>query len=379
VRAPPSSLALLDSGPGAVLNFRADLIADLTARGVKVWAIVPDLTPEAAAKIRALGAVPIASTLRRTGLNPLADLRAVAQMVYLLRRLRPAATLGCTIKPATYGTLAAWAAGVPRRFALIEGLGFAFMKDPGAQNLKRRAIKQIAKALYRLGLPLARRVFVTNPDDLRDLTKRGLLRAGQAAPIPGIGVNLHRFAPAPPVPDPVTFILVARMLREKGVHDFVEAARIVKARHPGARFVLVGDVDANPGSITRAELQAWSQASLVDWRGAVEDVRPHLEATSVFVLPSYYREGLPRSTMEALAMARPVITTDVPGCRETVVDGENGFLVPVRDPRVLAATMGRFITNTDLITTMGARSRRIAEQKFDVRKINTQILSVLSA
>lgn len=372
----PRSLALLDSGPGAVLNFRADLVRALIARGVKVWAIVPDLTPQAAGDIRALGAVPIASTLRRAGLNPLSDLRAMAQMVYLLRRLGPEATLGCTIKPATYGTIAAFLARVPRRFALIEGLGFAFMKDPQAHGPGRRMIKQLAKLLYRLALPRAQRVLVLNPNDQRDLERRGLLRPGQAALIPGIGVDLQHFTSAPPVTAPVSFVLVARMLREKGVYDFVEAARIVRARHPAARFLLVGDVDANPGSVSREELQTWVEEGAVIWRGPTADVRPELAAASVFVLPSY-REGLPRSTMEAMAMARPVITTDVPGCRETVADGENGLLVPVRDPQAFAEAMMRFIANPDLIAPMGARSRKMAEETFDVHKINARILGVL--
>ena len=372
----PRSLALLDSGPGAVLNFRADLVRALIARGVKVWAIVPDLTPQAAGDIRALGAVPIASTLRRAGLNPLSDLRAMAQMVYLLRRLGPEATLGCTTKPATYGTIAAFLARVPRRFALIEGLGFAFMKDPQAHGPGRRMIKQLAKLLYRLALPRAQRVLVLNPNDQRDLERRGLLRPGQAALIPGIGVDLQHFTSAPPVTAPVSFVLVARMLREKGVYDFVEAARIVRARHPAARFLLVGDVDANPGSVSREELQTWVEEGAVIWRGPTADVRPELAAASVFVLPSY-REGLPRSTMEAMAMARPVITTDVPGCRETVADGENGLLVPVRDPQAFAEAMMRFIANPDLIAPMGARSRKMAEETFDVHKINARILGVL--
>jgi len=167
------------------------------------------------------------------------------------------------------------------------------------------------------------------------------------------------------------------MLKEKGVYDFVEAARRVRKRYPAARFVLVGGGDQNPGSVTEAELGAWVAEGLVEWPGQVDDVRPWLARASVFVLPSYYREGLPRGSQEALAMGLPVITTDWVGCRETVKDGVNGFLVPVRDSNALARAMIRFIESPGLIGRMGLEGRRIAEERFDAHVINRRIMEVL--
>jgi glycosyltransferase involved in cell wall biosynthesis len=167
------------------------------------------------------------------------------------------------------------------------------------------------------------------------------------------------------------------MLREKGVYDFVEAARQVRERYPAVRFLLIGGCDQNPGSITEAELHAWVEEGLVEWPGHVNDVRPWFSQASVFVLPSYYREGLPRGNQEALAMGRPIITTDWVGCRETVADGINGFLVPVRDPNALVQAMMRFVKSPDLIEKMGQEGRRIAEERFDVHAINRQIIAVM--
>jgi len=180
----------------------------------------------------------------------------------------------------------------------------------------------------------------------------------------------------PSVLKPVTFILIARMLREKGIYEFVEAARQVRSRYPAVRFLLVGGVDQNPGSLTETELRGWVNEGLVEWPGHVTDVRPWFAQASVFVLPSY-REGVPRCSQEAMAMGRPVITTDSIGCRETVADGVNGFMVPVRDPVSLARAMIRFIESPDLIKIMGREGRRIAEERFDVHAINRQIIEVL--
>jgi len=173
--------------------------------------------------------------------------------------------------------------------------------------------------------------------------------------------------------EPVTFLLAARLLREKGVVEYVKAAKLIRKKYPQTRFILLGSLDTNPGAISRAEIEAWASEGIFKWPGHVQDVRTWLARSSVYVLPSY-REGVPRSTQEAMAMARPVITTDAPGCRETVIDGVNGFLVPVGNPEALAATMEKFVLEPDMIERMGQASRRIAEERFDVRKINRIIL-----
>jgi glycosyltransferase involved in cell wall biosynthesis len=276
------------------------------------------------------------------------------------------------IKPVIYGTLAATLAGVPRRAALIEGLGYAFI-DTARPSLKVRLTRALAKGFYRFALRRAQTVLFLNPDDQQEFVKAHIVDGAKARLLGGIGVNLVEWRPAPPVLEPITFTLAARLLREKGVVEFAEAARRIKSRHPHTRFLLLGGLDTNPGALSEADVRRWVAEGVLEWAGHVADVRPYFAQTSVYVLPSY-REGVPRSTQEAMAMARPIITTKAPGCRETVIDGENGFLVLPRDVDSLAAAMERFIQQPELIITMGQASRRLVEERFDVRKINRRIL-----
>jgi glycosyltransferase involved in cell wall biosynthesis len=204
----------------------------------------------------------------------------------------------------------------------------------------------------------------------------GLTPAEKAVLIGPSGVDLNEWLPAPPIFEPITFTLAARLLREKGIVEFAQAAQRIKQRYPNTRFLLLGGLDTNPGALREHEVCQWAEAGVLEWHGHVPDVRPYFAQTSVYVLPSY-REGVPRSTQEAMAMARPVITTDAPGCRETVIEGVNGFLVPPRDVDALAVAMERFIQQPELILTMGQASRKLAEERFDVHKINQRILEVM--
>lgn len=358
-----------------MLNFRGPLIADLVARGHHVTAIAPDMTPTIAAALRAAGADPIEISLNRTGLNPLQDMYFILSLRHILRQLQADATLSYAIKPVVFGTIAAWLAGVPRRFALVEGLGYVFIQRPG-ETLARRGLRAMVTRLYKFAFERAEKVLFLNTDDIADLTALSLLPPSKAICIGGIGVDLSLWQPASVAAAPITFTLVARLLRDKGVVEFVEAARLIKAAHPETRFLLVGGLDSNPESVRQDEVDRWVAEGLVEWPGHVP-VAPLMAETSVFVLPSYYREGVPRSTQEAMAMARAVITTDAVGCRDTVEDGVNGFLVPTRDAPSLADAMRRFIDNPNLIADMGHQSRRLAEERFDVRKVNARIIDIL--
>jgi glycosyltransferase involved in cell wall biosynthesis len=219
-------------------------------------------------------------------------------------------------------------------------------------------------------------VFFLNQDDLKEFVSKGLVPKEKAFLLGPIGVDLERFRPVPPVKSPVTFLFAGRLLREKGVLEFVEAARRIKAKYPETRFIVLGGLDTNPGAISGKEVEGWVKEGLIEWPGHVADVRTYLAQASVFVLPSY-REGVPRSIQEAMAMARPIITTDAPGCRETVIPSVNGFLVPVRNVDALVSTMERFINEPELIERMGKESRRIAEERFDVHKINRVLLEAM--
>lgn len=359
-----------------MLNFRGPLIRDLVAAGVHVNALAPDYNDELRQSIQALGANPVDFQLTRTGMNPVRDGMDTLRLASLLRRLRPDVTLGYFVKPVIYGTLAAWLAGVSRRVAMIEGLGYVFTFSGDRQPWRRKLLKALVSSLYRFSLGRAHQVIFLNQDDLGEFVGASLVHEEKAVNLGGIGVDLSEWPVAPTHVQPVTFLLAARLLREKGIVEYAEAARLVKVRHPEVRFVLLGGLDPNPGGLSQAEVQAWVTEGLLEWPGHVV-VKPWLAQASVYVLPSYYREGLPRSTQEAMAMGRPVITTDAPGCRETVEEGVNGLLVPVRDVPALAEAMLRFVQNPSLIESMGRESRRLAEMHFDVRKINERLLGIL--
>jgi glycosyltransferase involved in cell wall biosynthesis len=256
---------------------------------------------------------------------------------------------------------------------MITGLGYAFGED----GLPTRFAGVVARRLYRLGLGGSAGVFFQNPDDHATFARLGLLRAaGRPIRINGSGVDLDHYAPMPLPPEP-SFLLLARLLKDKGVIEYAQAARVLRQRYPRACFRLAGWFDDNPMALKREELAAWEREGVVEYLGTLEDVRSAIADSSVYVLPSYYREGTPRTILEAMAMGRPVVTTDAPGCRETVVPGRNGFLVGVKDAGALAAAMERFIAEPALVVRMGAESRRMAEEKYDVHKVNAVILEAM--
>ncbi|CAM5785239.1 glycosyltransferase family 4 protein [Castellaniella caeni] len=367
----PNTIALIAHHAGSLLNFRGDWIRSLRADGMRVLCLAPDYTDADRAAVRHLGAEPFDYSLQRTGMNPLRDLRDAWALARLLRRLQPDISFAFSTKPVIYGTLAAWLARVPRRLAMIEGVGFVFTDAGRPLSLGRRVLRRAVALLYRLALSRAHRVIFLNPDDRGDFVARGLAPAARSVVLGGIGVDLDAWAPVPVVQDPVTFLLVARLLREKGIIEYVAAARAVRSRYPATRFLLLGGLDTNPGGLGHADVQAWVDEGVLEWPGHA-DVRPWMAQASVFVLPSW-REGVPRSTQEAMAMGRPVITTDAPGCRETVVDGVNGRCVPVRDTGALVRAMIGFIQEPESIATMGAASRQLAQERFDVHRINARL------
>ncbi len=369
-------IAIIAPYAPSLIRFHGPLIAEMVAKGLEVFAFAPDYDEATRAGVNALGARPVDYSLSRTGMNPLRDIADILRLSLCLLRLKPDMVLAYSFKPIIYGIITAWLVRVPQRFALITGLGYAFTSSGEAESLKRRLLQGIAMRLYKVALRQAKTVFFQNDDDRTFFVNSRIVRSTQAVLVNGTGVDLDYWQPAPPVLRPVTFLLAARLLREKGIVEYIEAARRVKMLHPEARFILLGDLDSNPGVLSRAEVEAWVTEGIVEWPGHVADVRPWLAQTSVFVLPSY-REGKPRSIQEAMAMARPIITTNAPGCRETVIDGKNGFLVPVRDVDALVNAMLNFIKHRELIERMGQASRKLAEEWFDVRKVNQVMLKAM--
>lgn len=358
----------------SLVNFRGELLRELLAAGVEVHVTAPDIDVDVISKpaLESWGVVTHAIDLQRTGMNPWSDLRTLVGYVRLMKSINPNFFLGYTIKPVVFGTLAAHLCAVTHRAALITGLGYGF--QGGA---RRSVLRLVIRSLYGLSLRFASVVIFQNPDDKRAFESLGLLRAGVGAEIVnGSGVDLDRFAPKPLPEGAIRFLMIGRLLGEKGVREYVDAARLVRAEFPLARFVLVGPRDSNPNAVSKAELDAWIAEGIVDYRGELRDVRSVLADCSVYVLPSY-REGTPRSVLEALATGRPVITTDAPGCRETVDDGINGFLVPVGSAQALAEAMQQFLRQPELLQRMAVASLSKARSKYDVRLVNRKMLQIL--
>lgn len=366
------TVVVVGSYAPSLVGFRGPLLAEMASRGHRVIAVAPDIDPAQSAQLAALGVESRSLPLARTAMNPVEDLAYLLRLRNLFRSLRPDVVLTYTIKPVIWGGAAARLAGVPTRAALITGLGLAFA---GGGGLGRAVVRWIVTALYRLTLRGNQVVFFQNPDDQAEFIERGLARDPQCKLVNGSGVDLEQYD-SRPVPGQLNFLMVARLLGEKGVREYAAAGARLKRRWPSAAFRLVGWLDTSPNSISQAELDAF-QRDGVEFLGRLEDVRPALADAAVFVLPSYYREGVPRSALEAMAMGRAIITTDAPGCRETVRPGENGILIKPRDVDDLERAMERFITEPGLAKRMGASSRRYAEERFDVRKVNAVMLKAL--
>jgi glycosyltransferase involved in cell wall biosynthesis len=367
-------IAVIGSFADSLINFRGPLLQAMVDRGHRVVACAPAAP---AAVVDALAATGVAYRdvpLKRAGMRLDQDLRALYSLVRLFQELRPDVVLTYTIKPVTYGLLAARFSRVPRRFAMITGLGYAFI----AAGLRARLVGAAARRLYRWSLEGADRVFFQNPDDQALFEELRLLRApDQTVMINGSGVDLEAFRPTPLPGQPASFLLIARLLQEKGVREYVEAARQMRAKGVRATFHLVGWLDeGNPAAISKQELHGWIADGVIHYHGQLDDVRPAIAKASVYVLPSY-REGTPRTVLEAMAMGRPIVTTDAPGCRATVQHGVNGFLVPIKDASSLAQAMELFVKKPDLAQTMGRESRRIAEERYNVHQVNSVILEAM--
>jgi glycosyltransferase involved in cell wall biosynthesis len=357
----------------SLLNFRGHLLSAMTARGFEVHVAAPGLSESTRwfDELKSRGYQVHDIALSRAGTNPWADFRSLLSLWKLMRQLQPDAILCYTVKPVIYGTIAGWLAGIQRRFALITGLGYAFTGETAGA---RGAVRHVVQGLYRFALTRSHKVFFQNPDDQLLFRQHGLLRAcTPSVVVNGSGVDLERFAVAPLPVGASHFLLIARLLGDKGIREYAQAAQRIRAIHQDVRFSLVGWIDENPDAITQAELDAWIIAGDLVYIGRLEDVRPAIAACSVYVLPSY-REGTPRTVLEAMAMGRPIITTHAPGCRETVAEGENGFLVPVRSVDALVEVMQRFIQDSNLASRMGKRSRELVEEKYDVHKVNAVML-----
>lgn len=366
-------VAVVSSLSASLVNFRLELLRALVAAGHRVTAMGPERDGETEARLAEIGVAFRPFPLARTGTDPREDAATLRALAGAFRDMRPDVVIPYTMKPVIYGGLAARMAGVERH-ALMTGLGVVYAPDATAP--RQRLVRGVCDRLYREALRGARTVLTYNAADERDIRERAMIGgATRMVRVPGSGVDVARFRPSPLPPallrQPV-FTMIARLLRDKGVAEFAAAARLVRARWPEATFRLVGPLDPNPSGVTREELAGWIGEGAITYEGAASDVRPVLAGTSVFVLPSFYREGVPRTILEAMASGRAVVTTDLDGCRDAVEEGA-GWLVRPRDAAHLADTLLRFRDRPDLVATMGARARE-AVARFDVHRVNRIIL-----
>jgi len=366
----PGKIVFLYNSAGYLYRFRLSLMVSMKNSGWQVIAAAP--FDDCAAKIEAEGIRFWALPINRKGKNPCADLRMCLRLTKFYRREKPDIVHHFTIKPVIYGTAAARLAGISGIVNLIPGLGHVFLRGG--------IIQFLVENMYRMVLSTRVQVIFQNRDDLNFFVKRKMVSERQAHLIFGSGIDTALFSPAGfPVDDSphrITFSLVARMLWEKGVAEFVEAAKIVKHRNPRTHFQLIGDPDVgNPASVPASWLKEQQILGYIDWVRHTEDVRPYLADSAAVVLPSY-REGIPRTLLEAAAMAKPIVTTDVPGCREVVEDGVNGFLVPPKNVERLVQTILELADDHGMRNKMGLAGREKVLQSFAERIIIRKTLEV---
>ncbi len=374
-------IALIGTTGASFYGFRADLIQRLVKEGHTVYAFTSEYTDKCLQKIEELGAIPVIYKMSRGGLNPFADIKSLFQLKDKIEEIQPDIVFSYFTKPVVYGSLAAKKCKIPKIIGMLEGLGSPFTIHKKGQSLKVKLIRFIQISLYRFVFPFLDIIIFLNPDDPVDLIEmNNISHKENAVKILGpIGLNLQDYSyKAWDITQEISFIFIARLLAEKGIFEYIDAARIVKQKYPNIVFKIIGGLDTeNPYGLSKQELDEIISMGIVEYPGYVTDVAKRIQDTAVFVLPSYYREGVPRSTQEAMAIGRPVITTDVPGCRETVVDGLNGFLVPKWNAEALAEKMCYFIENPEQVNIMGLESYKIAQEKFDAEKVNSKLIEIM--
>ena len=360
----------------SLVNFRGSLLRELVTSGYEVHAAANELSKDKKSNQRLtdMGVFAHSVPMVRTGVNPIKDLYTFFSLVMLYWKLQPDVVLAYTSKPVIWGGLASCFSLNAKFFAMITGLGYAFT---GEAVGKRLLIKYVIQMLYKMGLHNASAVIFQNPDDATEFRKLRLISNDKkTVVVNGSGVNLDDFPLSDLPQGQINFLMIARLLGDKGVREYVDAGKLLNNDHISAHLHLVGPADSNPDARSQDEIKTWQNLEWFTWHGSSDDVRPYIKNSRVYVLPSY-REGTPRTVLEAMSMGRPIITTDTPGCRETVINGDNGFLVPIKNSKELALAMRKFIDSPDLAISMGKKSRNIVERKYDIKKVNPVMIKAL--
>lgn len=375
---PHPKILIIASLDQSLINFRGDLIAALIANKYEVLCAAPDFRQDYIEKIEALGAKTVEFDLQRTGLNPLKDLKSIAQLKKIIADHKIDLVFPYTIKPVVYGSIAARKCNVPV-VSLITGLGLTF----SGVNFKAKALQVVTQEMYRYALRKNKVVIFQNQDDRQlFLDKKITAKNQKTKVVDGSGINLERFnfrVREKGAGETIKFVIVGRLIREKGVSLLIEAARKLKTKYTNAEFHLIGrPPENNPDSLSETAFKEYDNQGIVVYHGHQTNVISLLSEADVFVLPSFYREGVPRSILEALSIGMPIITTLMPGCKETVDTGKNGFLIAPEELEPLIEAMTFFLENPDQISVMGKESRILAEHKFDVHIINGLLLNIIN-
>lgn len=353
-----------------VYNFRGDLVKEIIAAGYEVVVTGPNM--DDVDKIEELGARFECIPLNKSGLNPIHDLTYTKKLYDLIKREQPEISLSYTIKPVIYGTIAAKLAGVKNIYSMITGVGYAFT----SKTAKAKLIKFVVSLLYKISLKFNSLVIFQNKDNQNLFVSSNIVEKKKTRIVNGSGVNMDRFSPTP-YPEELTFFMLSRALYSKGIREYLKAAKIIKNKYPEVKFMWLGAIENQIDSIKKEDLKPYIEQSIIEHYGETNDVRQYYAQSSVFVLPSY-AEGTPRTVLEAMAMSRPIITTDAPGCRETILNGENGFLVEIGNVEELVEKMEWFIHNKEMIPQMGNKSLEYCQEKFEVGKINSNMLKIMN-
>jgi glycosyltransferase involved in cell wall biosynthesis len=364
-------IAVVGASPLSLINFRGALLKSLGDKAEQVVAMASEASADEVALIEKVADRYLDYPVARNGLNPLMDLLTLWSLKRIFTAEKPEIVFAYTIKPIIWGGLAARMSRVPNFFALVTGLGFAFQSGGVLKNI----LVKVVSSLYRIALKNAKGVIFQNVDNMNTFIRLGIVGKEKCHIVNGSGVDLSHFS-VEPLPTNPKFLLIARLLADKGIREYCKAAALVKQQYPNVEFHLLGPEDPSPNAISVNELQEWINQGILNYHGVASDVRPFIKSCSIFVLPSYH-EGMPRTVLEAMAMGRPILTTNVPGCRDTVIDGVNGWLVEKADVDQLAERMMWFIQHPESWQKMGAEAHKMAIDNFDVKKVNAEIIEIL--
>ncbi|MEW4924513.1 glycosyltransferase family 4 protein [Algibacter sp. 2305UL17-15] len=369
-------ILVLSSLDHSLINFRGDFIKSLVKEGYKVYAGAPEFGEQKLKELKALGAIPVSYYLQRTGLNPFNDLKTIFNLKKIIKENNIDLVYSYTVKPVIYGSIAANMNKTPV-VSLITGLGFAFT----GLTFKARTLQRLNEFLYKLSIRKNKTIIFQNSDDYQLFLDRKIISKHQKVGfVGGSGVNLEQFKTRvnENSTDVISFIIVSRLIKEKGIELYLNAAQTLKVKYPKAEFHVIGAPENSPSAVDSKKLNMLNDDGTIVYHGPQNNIPQHLYKRDIFVLPTYYREGVPRSILEALSVGLPVITTNTPGCKETVINKKNGFLIEPQNLDKLIEAMEYFLINKESIKEMGINSRNYAKEKFDVNIINKNLLKMIN-